>query len=82
MTLELTLLTFLRAGAPLLTPEGQLRMDARLAASPPPTGSDISAALNHIEDAGLAVSVRDPLTHAVKWKITDQGRAELAARGI
>lgn len=82
MNLPLTILKFLRAGGELLTPETQLRDDCRLAVSPPPTGMEISEALNQVESEGWAVSVRDSLTRAVRWQITDAGRAQLAKRGL
>jgi hypothetical protein len=82
MKLQLTALKYLRVGGDLLTPETQLRDDLRLAVSPAPTGVEISEALNHIESSGWAVSVRDELTGAVRWQITDLGRVQLAKRGL
>lgn len=82
MNLTLTILKFLRAGGDLLTPETQLRDDVRMAMAPPPTGTEISEALNLIEQRGLAVSLRDDLTKEVKWQITDNGRAQLAKRNL
>jgi hypothetical protein len=83
MKLQLTLLQFLRAaGGELLTPETQLRNDARLAVSPPPTGLEISEALNDLERRGYAVSVRDGLTEIVRWQITDLGRVQLTTRHL
>lgn len=82
MNLTLTILKFLRAGGDLLTPETQLRDDVRMAVVPPPTGAEISEALNLIEQRGLGVSLRDDLTKEVKWQITDNGRAQLAKRNL
>ncbi|MFO1461300.1 MAG: hypothetical protein U1G08_18090 [Verrucomicrobiota bacterium] len=82
MSIDLTILKFLRAGGDMLTPETQLRDDVRLAVSPPPTGGEISEALGRIEGAGLALSFRDEMTKAVRWTITDEGRAQLAKRRL
>lgn len=82
MKLELTLLKFLRAAGDLLTAEGQLRDDARLAVSPVPLGTEISDALNNLENRKWAVAVRDELTETVRWQITDAGRAQLAKRNL
>lgn len=83
MNLEIFILKFLRAaGADLLTSEDQLRTDLRMFRTPPPTGSEISEALNSLETRQQAVAVRDRLTGQIKWRITDEGRAELAARRI
>lgn len=82
MNLQLALLQFLRAAGDLLTTETQLRNDARLAVTPVPTGTEISEALNDLERRGYAVAVRDDLTGAVRWQITDLGRAQLAKRNL
>lgn len=82
MNLDLSLLRILRAAGELLTPEQQLRCDLRLTVSPPPTGLEIGEALNRAEDAGWAVSVRDPVTGQVRWQATDLGRVQLSKRGL
>lgn len=82
MNLEIYILKFLRAGGDLLTTEDQLRTDLRMFRTPPPTGSEVSEALSSLETRGYAISLRDQITHEVRWRITDQGRAELAARRI
>jgi hypothetical protein len=82
VNLDLALLRILRAAGELLTPEPQLRCDLRLTYSPPPTGLEISDALNRAEDAGWAVSVRDPVTGQVRWQVTDLGRVQLSKRGL
>lgn len=82
MTLELTILKFLRAAGDMLTPETQLRDDVRLSVSPPPTGAEINEALERIESTGWGISFRDQLTKQVKWVITDDGRVQLAQRKL
>jgi hypothetical protein len=66
----------------MLTSEDQLRTDLRMFRNPPPTGTEVSESLSSLETRGLAISVRDTLTGAVRWRITDEGRAELSARRI
>ncbi|MCW5557719.1 MAG: hypothetical protein KIT22_07795 [Verrucomicrobiae bacterium] len=52
-----------------------------MASSPPPTGAEISEALNTLEEEkGWAVAVRDELTQQIRWTITDAGRAQLAKK--
>jgi hypothetical protein len=82
MTLELHILRLLAAARGKLTPEITIRMDLRQAVVPAPTLSDTNAALRAIEDRNLAVSMRDDLGDQVRWRITDQGKAELAERGL
>lgn len=82
MRVTLPMLKFLRAAEGVLTPETQLRDDIRMAVAPPPTKSEVDAALNRMEDRGWAVSVRDEITQVVRWRITDAGKAELAARNL
>lgn len=82
MRVTLPILKFLRAGEGVLTPETQLRTDLFQVVAPPPTKSEVDAALNRMEDRGWAVSVRDEITGVVRWRITDAGKAELAARGL
>lgn len=78
----LPLLKFLRAGEGVLTPEIQLRDDLNKVMAPAPTKSEVDAALNRMEDRGWAVAVRDEITDVMRWRITDAGKAELAARGL
>lgn len=82
MTLELHILRLLAAARGKLTPEITIRMDLRQAVVPAPTLSDTNAALRQIEERNLAVSMRDDLGDQVRWRITDQGKAELAERGL
>ena len=82
MNLVLHTLRVLREAGENLTPEDTLRVDLRSMISPPPLGAEVSAALHQIETRRLGVAVRDELTGAVRWKITDSGRAALAERGI
>ena len=82
MTLELHILRLLAAAKGMLTPEITIRMDLRQAVVPSPTLTDINAAFRLIEERNLAVQVRDELGDRVRWRITDQGRAELAERGL
>lgn len=82
MTIELHILRLLAAAKGKLTPEITIRMDLRQAVVPAPTLSDTNAALRSIEERHLAVSMRDDLGDQVRWRITDQGKAELAERGL
>ena len=82
MNTELHILRLLRAAGDLLTPEAKIRSDLRLGVTPPPRHSEVSEAFDRLETAGLAISVRDQLTGAVRWQATDGGRAALAARGL
>ena len=82
MTLTLHILKWLRAGGDNLTPEEQLRSDLRMSVSPTPSGTEISEALNQMEDKGWAVSIRDPEIGTVRWQITDEGRAQLSKRKL
>jgi hypothetical protein len=82
MSIELTILKFLRAAGDLLTPETQIRDDVRLTVAPAPTGLEVSEALNRIEGEGWAVSIRDSVTKIVRWQITDLGRVQLTKRGL
>lgn len=65
-----------------LVRETQLRTDLRATVSPAPTGTEISDALNVLSRSQWAVEVRDTVTGEIRWRITEAGRGELAARGI
>lgn len=82
MNLTLQTLSVLRDIDGNLIREDQLRTDLRATVTPAPTGSEISTALNTIEKHQWAVSVRDGITGDIRWRITDAGRAELAARNL
>jgi len=82
MTLTLDILRMLRDVNGLLMPERQIRAELRIAVTPPPTGLEVGEALQTLEARQLAISIRDPLTKEVRWKITDQGRAELTERSL
>ncbi len=82
MNLTLQTLAVLRDLDGNLIREDQLRTDLRATVTPAPTGSEISTALNTIEKHQWAVSVRDAITGDIRWRITDAGRAELAARNL
>lgn len=82
MTIALHILTILRTAGDLLTPEEQIRSDLRLGITPPPTRADANEAFRTIEDRDLAISIRDHLDDRIRWRITDKGRGELAARGL
>lgn len=80
--LPISILLILRAGGEHLTPEAQIRTDLRLTCQPVPGSIEVSEAFATIEERGLAVSLRDSLTGAIKWQITDEGRSALASRGL
>lgn len=82
MKIELVILRFLRAADGVSTPETQLRDDARLATSPPPSTADLNAAFTTLEDKGWAMSVRDPLTGQIRWVISGEGIAQLTLRKL
>ncbi len=58
-----------------MLPETRLREHAELAIAPPPTGTEIGAALKFLEDDEFIAGVRPELGGPVKWKLTDKGRA-------
>lgn len=82
MNLTLQTLTYLRDLGGNLIREDQLRTDLRATVAPAPTGTEISDAINALEKRKWAVSVRDDVTQEIRWRITDAGRAELAARNL
>lgn len=82
MKLELNLLRFLRAGRGVLTPEEQLRDDARQATAPAPSSIELNEAFQTLENNRWAVWKRDALTGQIRWAITDEGEVELAKRKL
>ncbi len=62
----------------LLLPEDALLHGLRLAVAPAPLGSEFAAALEFLEAQKLIVGVRPRLGGPPKWKLSDEGRAELA----
>ena len=64
------------------SPEVQIRTHLWLTCPPVPGSIEVSEAFATIEERGLAVSLRDSLTGAIKWQITDEGRSALASRGL
>jgi hypothetical protein len=82
MNLQLFVLQILRQVAPLLVPETQIRNELRLTITPTPTGTEMSEALTYLDEHRLAIAIRDDITKAVRWRITDDGKATLAARGL
>lgn len=82
MNLQLSILQILRPVAPLLVPETQIRTELRLTNTPVPTGAEMSDALNYLDEHRLAVAIRDEITKSVRWRITDDGKATLSARGL
>lgn len=82
MTLTLHVLKLLAEARGLLVPEAMPRLDLRVRMSPPPSTGELNSALNEVERAGWAVSVRDEVEHTLKWKLTTAGQAVLAERGL
>ena len=78
----LHVLVYLRDMKGLLVREEQIRLYLRATVSPAPTGTEVSQALNTIERAQWAVSIRDEITGDIKWRITEAGKAEAAARAL
>lgn len=82
MRLLIPILKLLRAsGTHLLTSEEQIRTDLRVFVAPPPSGTEISEALNHAEQSGYAISTRGTLDQVMRWRITDLGRSALSEAG-
>lgn len=81
MTLKRAILEALKRVDPYLLPQIPLLLEVGSMLPEPPTMSEFKASLNELEISGLVVSVRDLVNDTVKWKLTDQGKANLLASG-
>jgi hypothetical protein len=77
MTVKAQILNALDRCNGLLMPEPTLLNDIRLLTVPAPTATEFYSALRELEAARLVVSVRSELMGAIKWRLTDAGKAAL-----
>ena len=68
----------LAKAAPYLLSEEALIDALRLASAPPPTATECRGLLELLERDGLLTAVRNEVTTALRYRITDAGRAALA----
>ena len=77
--IKLTMLRKLQDAAKLnyLTPQTILFQHVQLLVKPPPLTSEMEQCLNTLESQRFVMGVHNALGGPVRWKITDNGSAEL-----
>jgi len=78
--LDRAILRSLKDASPYLMPGDTLADEAALRVVPPPTLSEIHVALGDLEARGLILATRTD--YAIKWNLTDKGRAFCAEHQI
>lgn len=82
MNLELQILQIIDSAAPLLMPRATLVNSLRLSGRTE-TGTEITRALQALEAGGDLLSISNPdVPGGYRDRITDQGKARLAAAGL
>lgn len=79
MTLKRAILKALQNVDPYLHPLEALAVDVDCLLSEPPTVSELKAALTGLEVTGDIVAVRDRINETTKYRLSDQGKANLMA---
>ncbi|MEW6307079.1 MAG: hypothetical protein AB1705_26750 [Verrucomicrobiota bacterium] len=82
LNLNLEILRTLDQCQGYLLPEPALVNHLRLALAPPPLTAETRAALNGLEARRLVVGVQPELGGPRKWRLTEEGKAELLANTI
>lgn len=78
MTLRLAILKALDNVSPYLLPETALWIDVNLLLAQPVTLTELRHKMESLEAARLVIGLRDAEAR-FKWRITDNGKAELMA---
>lgn len=79
MTLKRAIFKSLQNVDPYLHTFEALAMDVDCMMPEPPTVAELKAALTGLEVAGEIVAVRDRINDTTKYKLSDMGKANLAA---
>lgn len=78
MTTPHAILLALDRVQPLLLPENSLHVDVSMLLPAPPTHSELQTHLTQLQQKQWILSTQEPLTGALKWRITTAGRSILA----
>jgi hypothetical protein len=80
--LRITILQVLRESGRFLLPEEVLATAVQLKLRSPGSLTECREVLRQLETDGLVLSLQDPFTGGLKWRLTDEGRATLLEAGV